>query len=62
MNKKEAKRIALIEIINKIAYMDISEYRQDRLSNSELEKVQNEMIAIQKMLCKKLEKLENINK
>lgn len=57
MNKKEAKRIALIEIINKIECMNISEY-----NNLELEKVKNEMIAIQKMLLKKMERLENINK
>lgn len=62
MIRKEAKRIALKEIINKITYMEISEYTRDRLNDVELEKVKNEMIVIQKMLWKKMERLESGNK
>lgn len=58
MKKRDAKIIALEEILNKINGMEISEYTLDRLDSNEENKVNDEIIDFKNALQKRIMKLE----
>ena len=58
MKKRDAKIIALEEILIKIDSMEISEYTLDKMDSSEENKVNDEITNFKNTLQKRINKLE----